>query len=142
MTEIKSLQRMLAVQILYQKSINPNDDHFDINETLKDAIETLKLNKLKRKSNLNFAKKIYSGVRSNNKSIDADILLALGSSHDFKKFENLLKFILKAAVFELKYDNQLSKKIIISEYLKITDSFYANNEASLVNGILDNIQIN
>ena len=140
MTEIKSLQRMLAVQILYQKSINPNDDHFDINETLKDAIETLKLNKLKRKSNLNFAKKIYSGVRSNNKSLEADILLALGSSHDFKKFENLLKFILKAAVFELKYDNQLSKKIIISEYLKITDSFYANNEASLVNGILDNIQ--
>jgi len=140
MTEIKSLQRMLAVQILYQKSINPNDDYFDINETLKDIIETLKLNKLKRKSNLNFAKKIYSGVRSNNKSIDADILLALGSSHDFKKFENLLKFILKAAVFELKYDNQLSKKIIISEYLKITDSFYANNEASLVNGILDNIQ--
>ena len=142
MTEIKSLQRMLAVQILYQKSINPNDDHFDIDETLKDAIEILKLNKLKKKSNLNFAKKIYSGVWSNNKSIDSDILLALGSSHDFKKFENLLQFILKAAVFELKYDNQLSKKIIISEYLKITDSFYANNEASLVNGILDNIQIN
>ena len=140
MTEVKSLQRMLAVQILYQESINPNDDSFDINETLKDAIETLKLNKLKKKSNLNFAKKIYSGVRSNNKSLEADILLALGSSHDFKKFENLLKFILKAAVFELKYDNQLSKKIIISEYLKITDSFYANNEASLVNGILDNIQ--
>ena len=67
---------------------------------------------IKKKSNLNFAKKIYSGVKSNNKSIDADILLALGSSHDFKKFENLLKFILKAAVFELKYDNQLSKKII------------------------------
>ena len=140
MTEIKSLQRMLAIQILYQESLNPNYDSFDINETLKDAIETLKLNKLKKKSNLNFAKKIYSGVWSNNKSIDADILLALGTSHDFKKFENLLKFILKAAVFELKYDNQLSKKIIISEYLKITDSFYANNEASLVNGILDNIQ--
>ena len=139
MTEIKSLQRMLAVQVLYQESINPNDDSFDINETLKDAIETLKLNKLKKKSNLNFAKKIYSGVWSNYKSIDSDILLALGSSHDFNKFENLLKFILKAAVFELKYDNQLSKKIIISEYLKITDSFYANNEASLVNGILDNI---
>ena len=142
MTEIKSLQRMLAVQILYQESINPNDDIFDINETLKDAIETLKLNKLKKKPNLNFAKKIFAGVWSNSKSIDADILLALGSSHDFKKFENLLKFILKAAVFELKYDNQISKKIIISEYLKITDSFYANNEASLVNGILDNIQNN
>tara|TARA_B100001093_G_scaffold320781_1_gene306089 strand:+ start:267 stop:695 length:429 start_codon:yes stop_codon:yes gene_type:complete len=142
MTEIKSLQRMLAVQILYQESINPNDDSFDINNIFKDAVETLKLNKLKNRSNLNFAKKIYLGVWSNNKSIDADILLALGSSHDFKKFENLLKFILKAAVFELKYDNQLSNKIIISEYLKITDSFYANNEASLVNGVLDSIQNN
>ena len=60
MTEIKSLQRMLAVQILYQESINPNDDSFDINETLKDAIETLKLNKLKKKSNLNL---IYQVLR-------------------------------------------------------------------------------
>ena len=85
MTEIKSLQRMLAVQVLYQESINPNDDNFDINKTLMDAVETLKLNKLKMKPNLNFAKKIYSGVSTNNKAIDADILLALGSSHDFKK---------------------------------------------------------
>ena len=46
MTEIKSLQRMLAVQILYQESINPNDDSFDINETLIDAIETLNLKSL------------------------------------------------------------------------------------------------
>ena len=62
MTEIKSLQRMLAVQVLYQESINPNDDSFDINKTLIDAVETLKLNKLKMKPNLNFARKIYSGV--------------------------------------------------------------------------------
>ena len=94
---------MLAVQVLYQESINPNDESFDINETLMDAIETLKLNKLKKKPNLNFAKKIYSGVMTNNKAIDADILLALGSSHDFKKFENLLQFILKAAVFAVSY---------------------------------------
>ena len=140
MSEIKSLQRMLAVQLLYQESLNPNNNDFNINKMLKETIETLKLNKLKKQSNLNFAKKIYQGVLSNNNSIDNDILSTLGSSHDFKKFENLLKFILKAAVFELNYDNQLSKKIIISEYLKITDSFYDNKEASLINGILDNIQ--
>ena len=50
---------MLAVQVLYQESINPNDDSFDINKTLIDAVEILKLNKLKMKPNLNFAKKIY-----------------------------------------------------------------------------------
>ena len=140
MSEIKSLQRILAVQLLYQSSINANDEDFDIEQILEQSIETKSFNKLKKKSNLNFTKKIYSGVFLNNKAIDEDILSALGSSHNFKKFENLLKFILRAAVFELKYDNQLSKNIIISEYLKVTDSFYSNKEASLVNGILDNIQ--
>ena len=140
MSEIKSLQRILAVQLLYQSSINANDEDFDIDQILEQSIETKSFNKLKKKSNLSFTKKIYSGVFLNNKAIDEDILLALGSSHNFKKFENLLKFILRAAVFELKYDNQLSKNIIISEYLKVTDSFYSNKEASLVNGILDNIQ--
>ena len=140
MSEIKSLQRILAIQLLYQSSINANDEDFDIDQILEQSIETKSFNKLKKKSNLNFTKKIYSGVFLNNKAIDEDILLALGSSHNFKKFENLLKFILRAAVFELKYDNQLSKNIIISEYLKVTDSFYSNKEASLVNGILDNIQ--
>ena len=140
MSEIKSLQRILAVQLLYQSSINNNDRNSDIDELLKQSIETKDFNKLKKKSNLNFTKKIYSGVFLNNKSIDEDIILALGSSHNFRKFENLLKFILRAAVFELKYGEQLSKKIIISEYLKVTDSFYSNKEASLVNGILDNVQ--
>ncbi len=140
MSEIKSLQRILAVQLLYQSSINNNDRNFDIDEILKQSIETKDFNKLKKKSNLNFTKKIYSGVFLNNKSIDEDIILALGSSHNFRKFENLLKFILRAAVFELKYGEQLSKNIIISEYLKVTDSFYSNKEASLVNGILDNVQ--
>lgn len=140
MSEIKSLQRILAVQLLYQSSINNNDGNFDIDEILKQSIETKNFNKLKKKSNLNFTKKIYSGVFLNNKSIDEDIILALGSSHNFRKFENLLKFILRAAVFELKYGEQLSKNIIISEYLKVTDSFYSNKEASLVNGILDNVQ--
>ena len=140
MSEIKSLQRILAVQLLYQSSINNNDENFDIDEILKQSIETKDFNKLKKKSNLNFTKKIYSGVFLNNKSIDEDIILALGSSHNFRKFENLLKFILRAAVFELKYGEQLSKNIIISEYLKVTDSFYSNKEASLVNGILDNVQ--
>ena len=57
MSEIKSLQRILAVQLLYQSSINNNDRNFDIDEILKQSIETKDFNKLKKKSNLNFTKK-------------------------------------------------------------------------------------
>lgn len=140
MSEIKSIQRLLAVQFLYQSSLNPDESNLDINNSLKEIIEALNLNKLKKRSNLNFAKNICTGVKSNNNAIDRDIISALGTSHSFKKFENLLKFILRAAVFELKYNSPLSKKIIISEYLKISDSFYDHKESSLVNGVLDNIE--
>ena len=56
MSEIKSLQRILAVQLLYQSSINNNDGNFDFDEILKQSIETKNFNKLKKKSNLNFTK--------------------------------------------------------------------------------------
>ena len=45
MSEIKSLQRILAVQLLYQSSINNNDENFDIDEILKQSIETKDFNK-------------------------------------------------------------------------------------------------
>ena len=48
MSEIKSLQRILAVQLLYQSSINNNDGNFYIDEILKQSIETKNFNKLKK----------------------------------------------------------------------------------------------
>ena len=140
MSEIKSLQRMVAIQLMYQVSINPNEKDLDIEKALNEIIEALNLNKLKKKSNLNFAINLFKGVKINKEAIDQKIISSLGTSHTFKKFENLLKFILRSAVFELSFDNNLSKKIVISEYLKITDSFYNSKETSLINGVLDNIE--
>ena len=61
MSEIKSLQRILAVQLLYQSSINANDEDFDIDQILEQSIETKSFNKLKKKSNLSFTKKNLLG---------------------------------------------------------------------------------
>jgi len=140
MSEIKSLQRMVAIQLMYQVSINPNEKDLDIKKALNEIIEALNLNKLKKKSNLNFAINLFEGVKINKEAIDQKIISSLGTSHTFNKFENLLKFILRSAVFELSFYNNLSKKIVISEYLKITDSFYSSKETSLINGVLDNIE--
>ena len=140
MSEIKSLQRMVAIQLMYQVSINPYEKDLDIKKALNEIIEALNLNKLKKKSNLNFAINLFEGVKINKEAIDQKIISSLGTSHTFNKFENLLKFILRSAVFELSFDNNLSKKIVISEYLKITDSFYSSKETSLINGVLDNIE--
>ena len=142
MTDIKSLQRMLVVQSLYQLSINKTEKVNNLESFFIEVIEASNLNKLKEKSNLNFAISIFNGVSKNLDAINLDISEALGVSHNFNKMENLLKSIFHAAVFELNYGPKISKKIVIKEYLQITDSFYSGKEAGLVNGVLDNIKKN
>ena len=90
MSEIKSLQRMLVVQALYQSSINKSFDEQPIENTFLQIVESLNMNKLKKKSSLNFAKTLYSGVKKHIVSIEYDISTALGSSHDYGKIEKLL----------------------------------------------------
>jgi len=142
MSEIKSLQRMLVVQSLYQLSINKKEKVSDLENFFTDIVDTSNFNKLKKKSNLNFAIYIFNGVTKNINSINLDISKSLGVSHNFNKMETLLKCIFRPAVFELNYGPKISKKVIIKEYLKITDSFYSEKEASLVNGVLANVKKN
>ena len=140
MSNIKSLQRMLVVQSLYQLSINKIEKMNNLDVFFNDIIETSNLLKLKKRTNLNFAIFIFNGVMKNVDAINLDISKSLGASHSFNKMENLLKSIFHAAVFELNYGPKVPKKVIIKEYLKITDSFYSEKEAGLVNGVLDNIK--
>ena len=142
MSEIKSLQRILVVQSLYQISINKTKNINDLEGFFQDIIESSNLNKLKKRSNLNFAVSIFNGVSNNFDAINLDISKSLGVSHRFNKMESLLKCIFRAAVFEINYGAEIPKKVVIKEYLRITDSFYSEKEAGLVNGVLDNIQKN
>ena len=54
MSDIKSLQRMLVVQSLYQLSINKTEKVHNIESFFIEVIEASNLNKLKEKKNLNF----------------------------------------------------------------------------------------
>ena len=54
-------------------------------------------------------------------------------------FDKLLLSIFRSAIFELVIKRKVSKKIIISEYLLISNRFFGDNEASLLNGVLDNL---
>jgi len=51
----------------------------------------------------------------------------------------LLKIILKASIFELKYCNKIPFKVVIDQYLDVTNAFYSNDQKRLVNGVLDSV---
>ena len=139
MSNIKSLQRLLVVQTLYQLSINKDAKNSSIQEIFKQIIENSEYKQSISKSNLNFADKIFHGVQDNLNRIKNDLGNVLSNKNKVDKIDPLLLAIFHPAIYELKYGAKISKKVVISEYLIIADKFFSEKEIGLLNGALDNI---
>ena len=137
MSEPKSLQRLLAVQALYQISINELSSDNSIDSILETAIQQPGLEELKKKPNFNYAKKILNGFLENSQQIDLLIRTSLTASRSLDKLDKLIQAILNLAIYEIKFGPKVSKKIIINEYLNISHIFFTGAESKLINGILD-----
>ena len=137
MSEPKSLQRLLAVQALYQISINELSSDNSIDSILETAIQQPGLEELKKKPNFNYAKKILNGFLENSQQIDLLIRTSLTASRSLDKLDKLIQAILNLAIYEIKFGPKVPKKIIINEYLNISHIFFTGAESKLINGILD-----
>ncbi len=71
--------------------------------------------------------------------IEETILKYLKDDFDFKKSDKILNLVLKCAVFELLFKPDISKKIIISEYLKTAEFFLDKSKIRYLNAIMDKI---
>ncbi len=139
MSNIKSLQRLLVVQSMYQLSINRDAINYNINDIFNQIIENSEYKKSISKSNLAFAEKIFLGVQDNSDEINRDLRDVLSNKNKIESIDPLLLAIFHPAIYELKYGPKISKKVVISEYLIIADKFFSSKEIGLLNGVLDNI---
>ena len=140
MSNLKSLQRLLVVQAIYEISINKERIKEETEEILKDIIQNLDLGKKLEKSNLNFATTLLDGVINKIDQIEDILSKSLNNKNKLKTSDNMLLAIFKPAIFEIIFDKNTSKNIVISEYLAIADRFLIKKETSLLNGVLDNLK--
>ncbi len=140
MSDIKSYQRLLAVQALYEVSINKKGTETSIDELLSHIIDNDDLRNKINGSKLSLTKIIYSGVLSNLESIDLVLKNSLKIKRKVKYFDKLLLSIFRCAIYEIKIKKEISKKIVISEYLLVSNHFFGDKEATLLNGVLDNLR--
>tara|TARA_B100000686_G_scaffold52485_1_gene56385 strand:+ start:314 stop:745 length:432 start_codon:yes stop_codon:yes gene_type:complete len=131
----RSWSRVLATQALYQLSLNKNID-----------ISLVKKNLLKDKETKNipdrlFFFKLVNETLKNKKSLDKKLEDAV-KKKNFSKMETIIKVILELGLCEIVYFKDLSHKISIAEYNKVSSSFLNKNEVGLINGILDKIANN
>ena len=137
MADPKSLQRLLAVQALYQISINELSKENSLDSIFETALLQPGLEELKKKPNFNYAKKIIYGFLNKSDQIDLLIRTSLTSSRSLDKLDKLIQAILRLAVYEINFDIKVPKKVVINEYLNISHIFFTGDESKLVNGILD-----
>lgn len=140
MSDIKSYQRLFAVQVIYENSINSKGSDTPLDELLAHVLENSYLKKKISSTKLLLTKEIYHGVIANLNSIDVILRNSLNKKNKVHTFDQLLLSIFRCAIYEIALKKEISKKIVISEYLLISNHFFGNKEASLLNGVLDNLR--
>ena len=140
MSDIKSYQRLLAVQALYESTINKKGVNDSFDELILHIVENSDFKNKINSSKLLLTKEIFKGVFSNLKEIDLILKSSLKNKSKVQSFDKLLLSIFRCAIYEIEVKKQISKKIVISEYLLISNHFFGNKEATLLNGVLDNLR--
>ena len=114
--------RIKVIQKLYSSLINPNSE-----------IDYPKSQYKK------FIKDVVTGTLERSELIEETITTHLSEDINLKKTDKLLRIILFAALFEIMFKHNTSKKVIISEYLVASEHFLEKIQIGYLNAILDKI---
>ncbi len=68
-----------------------------------------------------------------------DEIKTIENNFNLKNLDNIFKIIIQCAIFEFMYKPNLSKKIIIKEYLDVSNFFLNISQTKYLNAILDQL---
>ena len=119
---MKSSTRVKLIQKIYEKTKNPEG----LIDFGKDPF-------------LRHIKKVFNGYFEKNSELELLLSNNLSNNLNIKNLDVLLKIIIKSSIYELKYCNKIPFKVVIDQYLDVTDKFYGNDQKRLVNGVLDSV---
>ena len=119
---MKGSSRLIIVQKIYEK--------------ISDSSHQITFPK---NSYLRIIKKVFNGFFDKEKELDEILSKNLSEKISFKNLDMILKIILKSAIFEIKYLPKVPFKVVIDEYLAVTEMYYDSGQKALVNGVLDSV---
>ena len=86
-----------------------------------------------------FIKDVVNGTLERDEIINQEISNYLKDDIDIKRLDKVFKILLKSAIFEILYKPNISKKVIIKEYLNASNFFISNPQTKYLNALLDKI---
>ena len=134
-----TISRLFAIQALFQMEANGKS----YNTIKKELKETFYLQQIQGSKilmpNYLLSQRIIENAAKNQIKIDTKINMAFNNEWNLKTIDTTLRAILRAASAEY-LNKKTPKKVVISEYVSITGTFYPNGkEQKLVNALLNTI---
>ena len=131
-------ERELAFQVLYGLSFTPPSDREDLERIFRISPDNQARQPEQQTSShpSGFAWELVEGVWSKSTELDAAISRF---SHNWRvdRMGRIELTLLRLAVFEIIFRNDVPAKVAINEALELTRQFGEGNAKSFVNGILD-----
>ena len=114
--------RVIIIQKLYGKFLNNNVDI------------TFSKHRFKK-----FIKDVVLGTIEREEVIKDELKNHLNEDLQITKLDKVFQVIIKSAIFEILYKPKISTKIIIKEYLNVSNFFLQDSQTKYLNAILDKI---
>ena len=118
--EIRQNPRVIVVQKLYSHHLN------------KDSELTFPKHRYKK-----FIKDVVNGTIERKELIQDLMNRKLKDDINENKTELITKLMIMAAIYEFMFMHKTPVKVIIAEYLKVSDSFVETSQKNFLNAILD-----
>lgn len=122
--------REIVLQLLYSQEIAHPD------ETL--IIELMMAELAVSKKNVRLAYDRVQKIKERLPEIDP-LITSVSTSYDFNRIQVVTKNILRLAIFELLFDDQIPPKVAIAEAIRLSRKFSTPESASFVNALLDHL---
>ena len=121
--------REWAMQILFQEDLNPTEDE-------RPALESFWRTAAPSERARQFADELLLGVLENREEIDRR-LQSYAENWDLHRMSPVDRNIMRIALFEMSYRNDIPPVVTINEAVDIAKTFSGEESGKFVNGILD-----
>lgn len=126
--QTRSEARIEAFKLIFQSQVNNEDPQFLLDTMLEEHPES--------ERNINYIKTVFFGVIEKKDELAEDIKKHLGTNWTLERISRVSLAVLKLAVFEIKYLEDVPYKVAINEAVEIDKKFDDPDNSAFINGVL------
>ena len=135
----RTVARLAAVQALYQLDMGGEGVETVIDEFSRHRFDADIEGEMLAEADEAYFAAIVRGVVAGRGSLDAAIAARLASGWKLERLDATLRALLRCGAWELAEQADVSREIIIDEYVELAKAFFDDGEARFVNAALDGV---